>query len=29
MHVDGGAFVLGWTPAQNPTLPPNDEEEIA
>jgi NAD(P)-dependent dehydrogenase (short-subunit alcohol dehydrogenase family) len=28
MHVDGGAFVLGWTPAQNPTLPPSDQEEI-
>lgn len=26
MHVDGGAFVLGWTPAQNPTLPPSDDE---
>ena len=26
MHVDGGAFVLGWTSAQNPTLPPIDEE---
>jgi NAD(P)-dependent dehydrogenase (short-subunit alcohol dehydrogenase family) len=26
MHVDGGAYVLGWTPAQTPVLPPAHEE---
>ena len=26
MHVDGGAFVLGWTPAQEPALPRAQEE---
>jgi glucose 1-dehydrogenase len=27
MHIDGGAFVLGWTPAQTPLLPPSDGED--
>jgi NAD(P)-dependent dehydrogenase (short-subunit alcohol dehydrogenase family) len=29
LHVDGGAFVMGWTPAQSPDRAPTDQEAPA